>query len=390
MNIIVNTLSIKSDQSKQGGVATYLLSLLDGLLNVASSEQITLLCSELNERLFDRCVTGQSNVEKKVLPLRRDRPTLRILFDQVLVPLHCMQYENAVLLNPSSASSLLAPLPEVVVIQAGSVVHSIRRKMTDEAVTTSWLQRFYYDTMLPLTLLRASQVVTVSNHLRQKIVGLYPWSEPKVRTVHEGVDLNRFLNDGERTSSAAAEPPYLLFVSTLYPYKHADQAIRAFSRASEKCDRKDLHLKLAGNDPGTESERLKQIARENGVSGRVKILGAVPHTEMPVLYRQAQALLFPSSVESFGLPVLEAMACGTPVIGSNRMSIPEVIGDAGLVVDPADTEAMTDAVCRVLTDTSLQQRLAKAGKKRARSFTWEQTARGVWQALRDALDDGAT
>jgi len=390
MNIVVNTLSVTPGR---GGVKTYLLNLLDGLLNVASDDRIALLCSEQNEHLFDRHVSGHPDVEKKVLPLRQDRPGLRILFDQVLVPLYCLQYDNAVLLSQASASSLLAPLPEVVIMQTPLSVRSIRQEVPDEADTTSWPQRFYYDTMLPLTLMQANQVVAVSEHLRGKIIGLYPKFAHKVRTVHEGVNLDSFATtvrneQGEHRDASAA--PYLLFVSTLFPYKRADQAIRAFARATRRKGKSDLRLKLAGKDPNGEAQRLKKTAREESVSHRADVLGVVPYNEMPDLYRGAEALLFPSTVETFGLPVLEAMACGTPVIASNRMSVPEIVGDAGLIVDPDDTTALTDAICRLLVDESLREELREAGKKRAQQFTWERTARGVWKALEDAKESATT
>lgn len=386
MNVIVNTLSVTPGR---GGVKTYLLNLLDGLSKVASDDSITLLCSEQNQSLFDRHVRGQSNVERIVFPLRRDVPPLRIFFDQVLVPLHCRQYEDAVLLSQASASSLLAPLREVVIMQTPLSVRSIREEVPAEADTTSWPQRMYYDAILPCTLRRADQVVAVSGHLREKILELYPWSAPKVRTVHEGVDLDRFKAD-TRSDSAGGDESYLLFVSTLFPYKRADQTIRAFARVMEQDDWNDLRLKLAGKDPGEESQRLRRIAHEHGVHDRVDVLGAVPHAEMPELYRGAEALLFPSTVETFGLPVLEAMACGTPVIASDRMSVPEIVGEAGLVVDPDDTVAFTDAICRLLEDESLRDNLRAAGKERVQEFTWDRTAQGVWNALEDAKQSAET
>lgn len=381
MHIVVNTLSVTPDR---GGVKTYLLNLLDGLLALDVDKRITLLCSEQNESLFDRHDREWASIEKDVLPLRGDRPSLRVVFDQLAVPLYCRKFSNAVLLSQASVSSLAAPLPEVVVVQVPLSVRTIRQEVPSGADNTSWVQRLYYDTMLPLTLRRASQVVTVSDHLQQKITELYPRAAQKVRTVHEGVDLTSFTINHRQDGRADSEDPYLLFVGTLFPYKRADQAIRAFARAVARKGRTGLRLKLAGKDPGNESERLQRIAQESGVGNRVDVLGTIPHEEMPTLYQEAGALLFPSTVETFGLPVLEAMASGTPVIASNRMSVPEVVGDAGLIVDPDDTEALADAICQILESDSLYEELRDAGEERAQTFTWERSARGVWGALKDA------
>lgn len=386
MRVLVNTLSVTSNR---GGVKTYLLNLLDGLLALDANKRITLLCNEQNEHLFDRHDRAWTCVEKDVLPLRGDHPALRILFDQLVVPLRCRRYPDAVLLSQASVSSLVAPLPEVVIIQVPLSIRAIRHEVPASADTTSWVQRLYYDTMLPLTLRRANQVVTVSDYLRRKIEEFYPHVTQNLRTVHEGVDLTSFTATHRDNGREDTEDAFLLFVSTLFSYKRADQAIRAFARATERLDRKDLRLKLAGKDPGSESQRLRQITRETGVSDRVDILGVVPHDDMPDLYRGAKTLLFPSTVETFGLPVLEAMASGTPVIASNRMSVPEVVGDAGLIVDPDDTDALADAICRLLETDSLYEKLREAGKERAQTFTWERTARGVWRALKDAKEGNA-
>ncbi len=384
MHVVVNTLSVTPSR---GGVKTYLLNLLDGLLGIDEKKQLTLLCSEENAQLFARYEREAATVEREILPLRGDRPAFRILFDQLVVPLYCGKYSDAVLLSQASTSSLASPLPEVVIMQVPLSVRSLREKVPPEADTTSWVQRIYYDTMLPATLWRADEVVSVSEHLRREISDLYPRFAHKVQTVHEGVSLNSFTADAPSENSAGDEASYFLFVSTLFPYKRADQAIRAFARAAEESSRNELRLKLAGKDPGGEAQRLRQIAREEGVADRVDLLGNVPHEKMSELYRGATALLFPSTVETFGLPVLEAMACGTPVIASDRMSVPEIVGDAGLIVNPDDTAEMADAICRLLEDRSLRDELRDAGRERVQSFTWEQTARGVWHALKDAKEN---
>ncbi len=380
MHVVVNTLSVTPNR---GGVKTYLLNLLDGLLSLDEEKRITLLCSKQNKHLFDRHLNSKNAVQREVLPLKGDQPILRVFFDQVVVPLYCRQYSDAVLLSQASMSSLASPLPEVVIIQIPLSVRSIRNSVPPEADITSWSQRIYYDAMLPATLWRADEVIAVSDHLRKEIISSHPWAASRVRTVHEGVNLSSFLSDSQDEGGGPRqESPYLLFVSTLFPYKRADQAIRAFARAAKRMDRDELRLKLAGKDPGHESQRLGKIAREEGVLDRIDLLGAVPHDDMPALYRGASVLLFPSTVETFGLPVLEAMAAGTPVIASNRMSVPEIVGDAGIIVDPDETDDFTDAICRLLGDKSLREEFIETGKERARTFTWKRTAQGVWEAMK--------
>ncbi|MCS3705891.1 glycosyltransferase involved in cell wall biosynthesis [Salinibacter ruber] len=383
MNIVINAISIRDSQ---GGVKTFICNLINGLVNIDENYDIIVICSKVSKKIFESRVKKNGSIELFDLPVSPDGKIHRILWDQVAVPFISKRFEDAVLLSQASVSSVACPLPEVVIVQAPLSVQSVRKDVPSEIDTTSLLQKIYYDTMLPATLCRANEVVAVSDHLRRKIAGLYPQYADKVRTVHEGVQLDNFTPESGQEVSSPFQNSYLLFASWLYPYKRADQAVRAFGRAMGQCGRNGLRLKLAGKDPGGQIRRLKRIARETGVSDQVDILGAVPHEKMPKLYRGAKALLFPSTVETFGLPVLEAMACGTPVIASDRMSVPEVVGNAGLTVDPDNVEEMADAMCHLLENKSLQEDLRRKGKERVKKFTWDRTARGIRDALQDAME----
>ena len=120
-----------------------------------------------------------------------------------------------------------------------------------------------------------------------------------------------------------------------------------------------------------------------GVAESTIFTGPVPHDAVASVYRNADVFVHPSAFESFGLPVLEAMASGTPVVASNRTAVPEIVGDAGLIVDPADVEGMADSIHRVITDRSLRDTLVRKGYERAKSFTWEQAARDTVKVLED-------
>jgi glycosyltransferase involved in cell wall biosynthesis len=146
--------------------------------------------------------------------------------------------------------------------------------------------------------------------------------------------------------------------------------LRARARAPS-----DLQLRIAGRDPdGRQRARLEGVTDRLNLTGAVEFLGSVPHNEIAGLYRGARAFVFPSAVETFGLPVLEAMAAGVPVIASDRMSVPEVVGPAGVVVDPDDPSAMARAIGRILDDDSLRSALVAAGRRRVRELTWRRVA----------------
>jgi glycosyltransferase involved in cell wall biosynthesis len=129
------------------------------------------------------------------------------------------------------------------------------------------------------------------------------------------------------------------------------------------------------------------LVEKEGLAGRVSVEGVVPHAELGRLYRGAACLVYPSAVETFGLPPLEAMACGCPVVASNRTSVPEVVGDAALVVDPDDIPALAAAIRRVLTDERLRAGLRERGFRNVMRFTWDRTAAETLRALREAAGD---
>jgi glycosyltransferase involved in cell wall biosynthesis len=138
---------------------------------------------------------------------------------------------------------------------------------------------------------------------------------------------------------------------------------------------------------GSPTAELAECIDRHNVNSRVHFVGVVPDAKLPSLYRSAEALVFPSLYEGFGLPVLEAMACGTPVVTSNLSALPEVAGDAALLVDPTSVEEIADAIRRVLYDTALRQQLRERGLRQAAQFTWESTTGKVQNLLAgDALE----
>ena len=170
--------------------------------------------------------------------------------------------------------------------------------------------------------------------------------------------------------------PYLLSVSNRKPHKNEPRLLAAFASANI-----DPSIRLVMT--GKPTEELLSQAKALGILGRLEFSGRVEESELPGLYRGALGLLFPSLYEGFGLPVIEAMSCGIPVLTSNTTSLPEVAGDAALLVDPDSVESITlgiDALCK---DTALRQELCTRGLLQAAKFSWDETIRKV----RTALDD---
>jgi glycosyltransferase involved in cell wall biosynthesis len=176
--------------------------------------------------------------------------------------------------------------------------------------------------------------------------------------------------------------PYVLYVGALEPRKNIPGLLRAFVRL--RADFPDLTLALGGS-PRWKFAEIPRALEELALEPVVRFTGYIADSDLPALYSAAAAFCFPSFYEGFGLPVLEAMACGTPVVCSNTSSLPEVAGDAALLVEPRDEVALTEAIARVLTDEALAEDLRERGLKRAASFSWDRTAELTLAVYRSVL-----
>ena len=183
-----------------------------------------------------------------------------------------------------------------------------------------------------------------------------------------------------RPVETRATEPYFLYVGNLEPRKNLERLIEAFARMPQK----EHRLVIVGNR-WYHGGAAEQKARALGLNGRVKFLGYVPREDLPGLFSGATALVYPSLLEGFGLPIVEAMACGAPVITSNNSSMKEVAKDAAVLVDPRNVREMTDALVRVAEDEGLRKELSRRGLLRAKEFSWERTAELTREVYREVL-----
>jgi len=372
MKIAINTLSVTPAKS---GIKTYLLNLVRTLVESESHHQFELLCGPVNEAIFRPMVEAGRSASLTLLPLEGESAVRRIWFDQFVVPRR-LGPDVDLLLTPSNIATMATGTPQIVVIQAPLSVRSIRAQTPHGDELVSRGKRLYYDLMMPVSMRKADRVVAVSTHLAEHIRRSWPDSDSKLTVIHEGVDAAGFEPRTSDESKADGRDPYVLFVSTLFPYKNADRLIEAFALLKSGGGAPDrLRLCIAGRDPdGGQRQRLEELAARCGVDTSVDLLGVVPHEGIADFYRGASAFVFPSAVETFGLPVLEAMASGVPVIASDRMSVPEVVGDAGIVVDPDSLADLAQAIERVLADEGLRSELIEAGHRRVGELSWRRVA----------------
>ncbi|MDE2950299.1 MAG: glycosyltransferase family 1 protein [Chloroflexota bacterium] len=269
-------------------------------------------------------------------------------------------------------------------------VHDLSFLRVPDAASPSL--RRYLEAVAPRSVERADHVLADSQATKDDLIEIYRTPADKISVLYSGVDARFGPVTDQMTLKAVLDKhnlrdkKYVLSVGTVQPRKNYSGAIRALSRIRDHGI--DLHYVVAGGPGWLEDEMYRSI-RETAMEDRVHILGFVPDEDLPALYSGARALLALSLYEGFGLPVLEAMACGTPVITSNLSSLPEVAGDAGILVNPLDSEAISDAIMKTLTDAALRQQLVAAGFERVKRFSWASAASQL-KAIYDAMLDGSS
>jgi glycosyltransferase involved in cell wall biosynthesis len=221
----------------------------------------------------------------------------------------------------------------------------------------------------------ARRIVTVSETAAGDIERVLRVASDRISVIYQGID-DRFFEPARPELAIQLREQYdlgdyLLYVGALAPLKNLEGIVQAFALAR----RPGLKLALGGPRFGTHFDQVVvPLIRQLGIEHEVKVLGLVPDDAMPALYAGARAFIYPSFAEGFGLPPIEAMACGTPVIASNRPSFPEVLGDAAILVDPVDIDGLAGAIQLLSTDDAIRQTLVARGRLRASRFHWNVTA----------------
>ena len=269
---------------------------------------------------------------------------------------------------PAYTAPLHAAVPTVLTI------HDVSYERHPEwyPYRRDWRRRVFYR----WSARAAAHILTVSQFSSGEITAAYGIAPDRITVAPLGAG-DAFGGDAALFSGplpAGVEPPFLLHVGDLHERRNLSVVLHGLIEARRRLDTPPLSLVLAGVDRGVGS-RLAADAAERGAPDAILRLGAVTEPALRALYHAAAALVYPSRYEGFGLPLVEAMASGTPVLASRAASIPEVVGDAGVLLDPDDPKRWADAIVDVVTDAGLRSRLRTDGLARAAMFTWQRTAR---------------
>jgi len=343
-----------------GGTEIYLRGLLDALAAIDSVNRYF---------VFTNRETGPDLIPKGAgftwvpQPVRAASRPARILWEQTALPLAALRLRLDVMLNPGFTAPLLCPCPQV------TVFHDLQHKRHPEYFR--WFDLPFWRLLLWTSAHRSHRLIAVSEATRSDLLRFYRIPKDRITVVHHGVEPAFSRLGRSRTES------YLLCVSTLHPHKNLAWLIRAYGRK-----KRDFRLILAGLR-GFHAESIDRQIKEMGLQDSVQLTGWVPREDLYSLYERARAFVYPSTFEGFGMPVLEALAAGIPVACSDIPPLREVASDAALYFDPLNEDEIASAIERIMSDTSLQEQLAKAGRERARPFTWERCAEQTLKVLYD-------
>ena len=373
MRIGINTFALSS-RLGLAGPGRYIMELTRALATVNRGHELILLSNADNLDLLPR--GGCQRVDCGSVTTTRP---LRLLWEQLVLPLVLRRHGIDVLHSPVFVSPLRLP--------CASVVSILDMTWFSHPTQHTRVKGIYFRTLIPPTVRRAERIIAISYASKRDVIRLLGIPAESIAVTHLGVDLAVFTpaaaeaQPGDLAARYGVHRPYLLYVGKLEPRKNLPALIEAF--ASIASGFPNHQLVIAGN-PGWDNQAMWEAVARVSLSERIRLTGFVAEADLPALYAGADLFVYPSSYEGFGFPVLEAMACGTPVITSNVSSLPEVAGDAGLLVNPLDVGELAEAMRRVLTEEGLRQEMRSLGLERAQQFTWEGAARCTLQVYEEA------
>lgn len=279
---------------------------------------------------------------------------------------------------PHYVLPLRLPCPAVVTIH--DVIHLTAREYRGP-------RRLYARWMIGRAVRDAARVITVSRASEREILRQFPRRRPRIQVIPNGVEELFHPRPADETAAFVAETfglagPYLLFVGNPKGHKNLDLLLEGFVKLARRYP--TLHLLAVGGDEDQRAA-LARRARRLGIDARTRLAAPVDRDALARLYAGAGAFVFPSRDEGFGLPPLEAMACGTPVASSSSASLPEVLGPAAAYFSPESSDSLVEAICRILDDAALRERLVHLGLERARLFSWDDAARRTLALYREVL-----
>jgi glycosyltransferase involved in cell wall biosynthesis len=315
----------------------------------------------------------------RIFPALR-HPLLYIFFLEIRLPLYLKKIKPDLVVAMDGFLSLISHTKQL------PVVYDLNFEHYPENLP--WRNRVYYKFFFPRFVRKANRVITISEYSKNDIIKTYGFPSNKIDNVYCGIsEYFSLCNDEEKSKTRmqyAGGKEYYFFAGTMHPRKNIIRLIQAFD-VFKKNSLNDIKLVLAGHIMWDDAS-IKSLIENSVIKDDVVLAGRVSNEELRLLLGSARALVFVPVFEGFGLPIVEAWQCGAPVICSNVTSIPEVAGDAAIIVDPFNIDQIANAMNTMLDD-DVRRQYIDAGQKRKQLFSWEETARLFWDSVQHALNN---
>lgn len=372
-------IAINATAAVAGGAVTYLHNVLPALAALdKENEYRVLLPSHQDETMFDL----PSNFHLEPVSFPTPKRLRRLIWEQTILPTWLRKEKVDVLYAPMDIAPLLAPCSVVLAVRNPNPYY---RSLKGQSVKFAFQKR-----LSQLSAHKAKKVIFVSGHSRDTIAPQLHIARDKATVVYHGLDHTMFNLQQDFSISESLRKrikkskPFVLCVSTVNPHKNYETLLRGWAKLEEIL-RREYKLIIAGRRSTPEYfEQLVALSKNLSIEDEVIFLGEVPYQEVPYLYSQATAFAFPSKLETFGHPLVEAMVMRVPIVAANSTCIPEIVEDSALLFEPESSEDLSLKMKRILTDSDLRETLIKKGQRRAQDFSWEKTARKTLDILEEA------
>ena len=351
------------------GVANYIINLVKNLAQLDKENEYYIFLIEENKEYFN---LEQDNFHEMLCFVKTENPILRRMWEQIVLPK---------LVHDKDIDILHCPVNIIpILVQCRSIVTFLDCQYFNESSRNTLLRKKYHHIFMRLSMQKADAIITISDSMKSEIIQYLGGKRDNIHVTHLGQDTFSTVDQGVRLEgnieNVNLSRKYILFVGFPQYRKNLSGLVKAFASAMGKMN-EPYDLVICG-DMKTKIESdynniLKTINRYN-IENQVKFIDYLENEELRALMVGAEIFVFPSFYEGFGLPVLEAMACGTPVLVSDIPVMHEIVDDAGMYVNPYNQDDISRGICELLLDSNLRQRLGKKGWKRAQRFTWKMTA----------------
>lgn len=356
------------------GVRTYLANLIEAMLR-AENELAYFIYAE-NPAELSHWKKNDSRVTLKKLPSTSGRFNLLVGFPFCAIRDKLSLFHSQYVLPPFIPCKSVLTIHDILFESHPEFFPEVHRR----------LLKFF----IPFSAKRANRIISVSEFTKREIIKYYRVPEEKITVIYEGAS-DKFVSIRDKNLILSVSKKYgivkkyILFVGRIEPRKNIVGLLNAFVYIKNK-GIKDFCLVIVGNqDKIFQENELFNKIKELQLDSDVIFTGGVSNEDLPVLYNGAEVLVYPAFAEGFGLPVLEAMACGTPVITSNTTSLPEVTGDAAILVNPYSSEEIGQALEKILSSVSLRKEFASKGLQRAKKFSWAEAAKKTIEVYKEIL-----